>query len=149
HHRHHLRPALVDLAVDKALAHRFAPPLVERPAVEVVLHQILELHALGGDRAREEIAVRIARRTQAHVPVGVDHAVLRQDAVSSDEVVELFHQSALIPAASTTRVQRASSCFTSSPKRSGAPPAAVIPCLESISRIAASLSSSFTSELIF
>src|SRR5437879_8794429 len=139
HHRHHLRPALVDLAVDEALAHGFAPPRVERLAVEIVLHQVLELHALGGDRAREEITVRIARRTQAHVPVGVDHAVLRQDAVSRDEVVELCHQSALIPAASTTRVQRASSCFTSSPKRSGVPPAAAIPCFASRSFICGSV----------
>src|SRR5438445_81397 len=31
HHRHHLRPALVDLAVDEALAHRFAPLRVRLP----------------------------------------------------------------------------------------------------------------------
>src|SRR5437773_7983468 len=137
HHRHHLRPALVDLAVDEALAHRFAPLRIERPAVEVVLHQVCELHALGRDRARYEIAVRVARRAQAHVPVGVDHAVLSEDAVSRDEVFERFHQSALIPAAFTTRFQRASSIFTRRPRRSGLPPAAASPCLASTSLISA------------
>src|SRR5467141_947411 len=139
HYRHHFRAALVDFAVDEALAHRFAPLRVERPAVEVVFHQVLELHFLGGERVREVIALRIARRAQAHVPVGVDHAVLRQDAVSRDEVFELVHQSALIPAALTTRVQRASSCFTRAPKRSGVLPAAAIPCFESRSFICGSV----------
>src|SRR3989441_3367034 len=149
HHCHHIRPAPVDLAVNEALAHRFAPLRVERPAVEVVLQEIFFLNLFWCNGTSEVVTRRVARRAQAHVPVGVDHAVLSEDAVSRDEVFERFHQSALIPAASTTRVQRASSCFTRAPKRSGVPPAAAIPCFESSSRIEVSFSSSFMSELIF
>src|SRR6185503_4632384 len=149
HHRDHLRARLVDLAVNEALGDRFLAARVERPAVEVVLEQVVALHALGRERAREEVALPVRGRAQADVPVGVDHAVLGEDAVGGDEVVEVLHQSALMPASLTTRFQRLSSRSTRAPRTSGGPPAGDMPCLASASRTPASCSAAFTSALIF
>src|SRR5688572_3089567 len=142
HHGHHLGPRAVDLAVDEALEHRFVPAFVACAAVEVVVEQVGGLDALGRYRPRQKIALRILRRAHADVAVGVDHAVLGEDAVRRDQVFQkLVHQSAFMRAALTTRVQRAISAATSSPRRCGAPPAAFMPCLASASRMAVSSSS--------
>ena len=50
---------LVDFAVDVALGHRFASLGVERIALQVVLQDVLHLHALRRKRAREVIALRV------------------------------------------------------------------------------------------
>src|SRR5216684_3547807 len=50
-----------------------------------------------------------------------------------------------MPAATTTRDQRANSFLTSSPRRSGVPPAGAIPCFARSSRISLCLSSAFIS----
>ena len=86
----------------------------------------------------EQVALRIARRAHADMAVGVDDAVLGENPVGRDEVFNQAHlflsfglihdtQSALMPAAATTRDQRASSLRTSSPKRSGVPPTGSCP----------------------
>jgi len=103
HYRHDVGPGLVDFAVDIALAHRLAAGVVQRPAVEVVFEDVLGLHPLRRDGVRQVIAVRILRRAQADVAIGVDHAVLGEDAVRGDQVVEIFHQSAFIPAYTARR----------------------------------------------
>src|SRR5437763_473553 len=46
HDREHIGPRLVDLAVDETLGHRFPAARIERVAVEVVLEDVLGLHAL-------------------------------------------------------------------------------------------------------
>jgi hypothetical protein len=78
--------------VDEALEHRFAAAVVDRLAVEVVLDQIVFLDKLGSNGAGEVIPLRIARRAQADVPVGVDDAVCRKNAVRSDQVLEFFQR---------------------------------------------------------
>jgi hypothetical protein len=99
HHRHDIGPRAIDLAVDEALADRgharFYSLAVERLAVEVVLEDVFHLHGLGRDGAGEEETLRILRRAQADVAVGVDHAVLGEDAVGGDQVFEQrrFHLS--------------------------------------------------------
>jgi hypothetical protein len=70
--------------------HRVAAVGIQRLAVEVVLDQVLDLDALGCERARQVIAVRVFRRAQADVAVGVDDAVVRENAVRGDEVVKFF-----------------------------------------------------------
>ena len=79
--------------MDEALGDRLASLGVQGIRVQVVLDHVLRLHPLRGKRAREVIALRIARRAQADVPVGVDHAVLGEDAVGSNEIVEMVHVS--------------------------------------------------------
>src|SRR6185295_8577641 len=97
------------------------------------------------DRASEEVAVGIVRRANRDMPIGVDDAVLREDSIGRNQVFEKFHQSALIPAALTTRVQRASSSLTRSPSACGAPPPGTSPCFSSTSRTSASWRKSFIS----
>jgi hypothetical protein len=48
------------------------------------------LHDLWSDRTGKKEALRIARRAQADVAVGVDDAVRGEDAVSGDEVFQFF-----------------------------------------------------------
>jgi len=63
-----------------------------RLAVQVVLDQVLFLHKFWSDRPSKVITLRVARRAQAHVTVGVDDAVRREDAVRGDEVLKRFHR---------------------------------------------------------
>src|SRR6185503_2934531 len=120
---------------------------VERHAVQVVLQDVLDLHFLRRERARDEIALRVRRRADAHVPVGVDHAVLGERAVRGYEVLEIFHQSAFMFAALTTRVQRSSSRLTRSPRAWGVPPSGCRPCFSSTSRTAGSRMNWFSDSL--
>src|SRR4051812_28964573 len=60
-------------------------------AVEVVLDEVLDLHRFGSDGPREVVAVRIARRAHADVPIRIDHAMGNEDAVGRNEVFEVFH----------------------------------------------------------
>jgi hypothetical protein len=76
--------------VDEALEHRLAAVGVERLAVEVVLDEIGFLDQLRRNRSRQVVALRVARRAQADVAVGVDDAVRREDAVSRDQVFQFF-----------------------------------------------------------
>src|SRR5947207_6336322 len=157
--RVHVRTRFEDLAVNEALAHRFSSPRIDRIAVEIVLHDVLRHHQFRRNRARQKVAHGIEVRAHAYVPVGVDDAVLRENSVCGDEVFDDAHyvffsgdprigletQSALMPAAATTRSQRASSFCTRSPKRSGVPPAGAMPCLARSSRISFCFSSAFIS----
>ena len=82
HDRHHLGPRAVDLAVDVALDEALALVAGERLAVGVELHQVG-----GGDqrrraRARHDEVVRALVAARADVAVGVEHAVLREDAAA-------------------------------------------------------------------
>ena len=77
--------------MNEPLRHGLAPARVKRIGVEVVLEDVLRLHPLRRERAREVIALRIRRRAQADVSIGVDHAVLGKDAIRSDEVFEMVH----------------------------------------------------------
>ena len=92
HDRHYIGPRAVDLAVDEALEHRLASRFanigVERIAVQVVLDQVLFVHQFRSDGARQVVALRVARRAQADVAVGIDDAVRGEDAVSRDEVFQ-------------------------------------------------------------
>src|SRR4051812_7480059 len=154
HHRLDVGPRLVDLAVDEALAHRLARARVERIALEVVLDHVVLGDQLGRERARHEVAAGVAVGACADVAVGVDDAVLGEDAVRAGEIFDEAHpmlpflgQSALMPAAFTTRDQRASSLFTRAPKRSGGPPPAFMPCFSSSARTSGCLSRAFSSAL--
>jgi acyl-coenzyme A synthetase/AMP-(fatty) acid ligase len=72
--------------VDEALEHRLAAAGIERLAVEVVLDEVRFLDQLRRDRSGKVVALRVARRAQADVAVGVDDAVRREDAIPRDEV---------------------------------------------------------------
>ena len=81
-------PRLVDFAVDEALDVHEPPGLIDRIGIEVVLHDVG-----GGDdrrrlRARQEIAVRRMGMADRHMAVAVEHALVGEDAVRRDEVLD-------------------------------------------------------------
>ena len=59
HHGVHVRPRLVDGAVDEALEIRRAAALVDRRAVEGIFDDVVALDALGRTRPRQQIMLRI------------------------------------------------------------------------------------------
>ena len=61
HYRVHIRPRLIDRAVNEALQIGRAAALVDRAAVERVFDDIVALDALRGAGARQQIMLRIVR----------------------------------------------------------------------------------------
>ena len=59
HHGVHVRPRLVDGAVDEALEIRRAAALVDRRAVVGIFDDVVALDALGRARPRQQIMLRI------------------------------------------------------------------------------------------
>ena len=59
HHGVHVRPRLVDGAVDEALQIRRAAALVDRGAVESIFDDVVALDALRRARPRQQIMLRI------------------------------------------------------------------------------------------
>ena len=85
-HRLHVGATLVDCAVDEALE-------VERPLlgpgrrpVEMEFDDVVDADDAGAARAGQQIPGRIARVADAHVPIGVEHPLHREDAVGDDDV---------------------------------------------------------------
>ena len=59
HHGVHVRPRLVDGAVDETLQIRRAAALVDRGAVESIFDDVVALDALRRTRPRQQIMLRI------------------------------------------------------------------------------------------
>ena len=99
HHRIDVRPRLVDLAVDEALAvEQLAVVLgIDGLAVEIEHEDIGRGHRFRRDRARHQIAMRIARIAHADMTEGIEHVEPRQRAVGGDEVVDQFAIEAKFP----------------------------------------------------
>ena len=90
HHRVDVGPRLVDFAVDEALAvEQLAVVLgIDGLAVEVEDENVGGGHRFRRDRARDQIAVRIARVAHADMAEGIEHVQSRQRAVGGDEIVD-------------------------------------------------------------
>src|SRR5688572_30775152 len=88
HDRHYIGPRAVDLAVDVALEEPFALLTRERLAVRVEPHEIRRRDERRCERARHDEAFRVLVAARAHVPIGVEHFVLREDAARGDEVFD-------------------------------------------------------------
>src|SRR5512145_175632 len=86
HDRHHVGPRAVELAVD--IEHEEALALVagQRFAVCVELHEIRRGDERRRERARHDEALGVLIAARAHVPIGVEHFVLREDTARGDEV---------------------------------------------------------------
>ena len=96
HDRHDVGPRLVDFGVNEALAEHPAVALVERPAVETELHDVIGGDHRGAAGARHEEAARIGRRAEAQMTEAVgDHALVGQDAVADHEVLDQFRHRGL------------------------------------------------------
>ncbi len=90
HHRIDVRPRLVNLAVDEALAVKQHAVIfgIDRLAVEIEHQDIGRGDRFRRDRTRDHIAVRIARIAHADMAEGVEHVKPRQRAIGGDEIVD-------------------------------------------------------------
>ncbi len=87
-HRIDLGPRGIDRRVQEALRAERPVVVVHRRSVERELEDVAGLDERAGTGAREQEAARIARMAHADVSVFVEHAVIRQDPVSDDQVVD-------------------------------------------------------------
>jgi hypothetical protein len=85
HDRHHVGPLAIDLAVQEALEVGTAI-VAHGLAVGVVLHDVGYLHELRRHGARHVEALRMLVASHAHVPVAVEDAFHREDAIGGDQV---------------------------------------------------------------
>src|SRR5256886_15271287 len=88
YHRLHIRPQLVDFAVNEAFDHAAATLRINRIGVEVVFHDVAGGYQNRRERARHQIAVWLARVADTHVSVGIEHAFLGKDTIGGDKVLD-------------------------------------------------------------
>ena len=86
HHSLHVRPRLVDAAMNEPLVIKRAAVIAHRRAIEIERDDMIFLDHLGRHRGREQEAARIVRMAHAHMAIGVHHILAGQDAVGDDEV---------------------------------------------------------------
>src|SRR5215510_9373610 len=84
----HVRPRLIDAAVDEALEIRRPVARVDRIAFERELHDVVLLDALGRTRSRQQEALGIVGMARAHMPERVHDTLMREDAVGGDDLFE-------------------------------------------------------------
>ena len=88
HDRMHVRPRLVEAAMDEALEIGRLAARIDRLALERELHDVVLLDAVRRPRPRQEEALRIVGMPRADMAERVDHAFGREDAVGGDEFFE-------------------------------------------------------------
>ncbi len=82
-------PLLVDLAVNEAL--EVAPAFdrrIDRLAVQIEYDHVLFGDEIGRQRPRLQIMARVTRIADADVPEGIDNALVSQDSVGCDQILE-------------------------------------------------------------
>src|SRR6266536_2662915 len=88
YHRFHIRPQLVDFAVDEAFDHAAATLRINRIGVEVVFHDVAGGYQNRRERTRHQIAGWIARVADTHVSVGIEYALFSKDTIGCDKVLD-------------------------------------------------------------
>src|SRR5215472_5318798 len=79
---------LVDFAVDEALDIEGTTVWLERISVEIELHDVVGGHQAGSHAACEQKMPRVSIVPHADMSKTVDHALVREDAVGGDEIVD-------------------------------------------------------------
>jgi hypothetical protein len=92
HHAVDVGSRFVEAAMDEALEIGWTTIVAHDFAIERELHDVALLDELGAARARQEKALGIGRVAHADMAIGVDHALMRQNAVGDDEVVECLFE---------------------------------------------------------
>src|ERR1043166_5874094 len=88
HDRHDLRARAIDLAVDIALDEALALVAGGRLAVRPPLDEVRGSDERRGARARHDEVLAPLVTARADVAIGVEHAVLGENAACGDEVVD-------------------------------------------------------------
>ena len=85
--RHHVLSRRIDAAVNDSLRKQPVGGGLRRLGIEGEFEHVGGLDELRRARPWQEIAARIGRMPQAHVPEGIEHAFVRQDAARERKVV--------------------------------------------------------------
>ena len=88
HDRHHVGPGAVDLAMDEALEIDAPGLAIARRAVQVELDDVAGLDGGGRHVARQQEMVRVLVVAHARMAEGVDHALVEQDVVGVDQILQ-------------------------------------------------------------
>ena len=88
HNRTHLRPRLIDFAVNEAFEVHRAATLIDRRAVEVVFEDVLGRHQCGRHAARHQVAVRILVVPRADMAKAIHDALVVQNMIGRHEVID-------------------------------------------------------------
>ena len=95
HDRYDVGTRLIDRSVDRPLEIHGPPTLVDRVALKIVFHDVVELDELGAARTGQKEAIRPIGTADAHVPKRVRHAFACEDVVRHHKVapqrVEIGH----------------------------------------------------------
>src|SRR5262245_11030963 len=83
----HIRSKLVDFTMDESLNHAAAILLIDRIGIEVVLHDVARGHRDRCERAGHQVTAWIARMTNAHMSLGIEHTLLGENAVGGNKVL--------------------------------------------------------------
>ena len=98
-HRLNDRANLINEAVDHALGIEPARRRHDRLGIQRELEDVVGLNQLGPARARQEITSGVVGMTYAHVPEGIEHVLVGEDAVGARKlaphVVEIGQESIL------------------------------------------------------
>jgi hypothetical protein len=84
----HVLAHLVDLAVDVALGIKLHARVRQRHALHVVFDNVISGDQRRRKPARHQVVVRVVGMTDADVPEGIEDAVVGEDPVGGDEVLD-------------------------------------------------------------
>src|SRR5215475_8293311 len=86
YHRLHVRPCLVNPAVNEPLMIKRATVIAHWGAIEIEFDDMIFHDHFGRDRGCEQEPIWIAGMTHAHMAIGVDYILAGQDAVGDHKV---------------------------------------------------------------
>src|SRR5215470_13388136 len=86
-HRSHVRPRFENLAMDDALGIELCGRRLDGLGVEVEFQNVGWLYQLRRTRPRQEVPTWVVGMANAHMPEGVDHALMGENAVGNGKLV--------------------------------------------------------------
>ena len=87
-HRHHVRPRLVNFAMNEALQKHGSTTVAHGVAIEIELHDVGGGDQRRRERPRHEKAIGIGRMTRADVAEAVENAKVGEDAAASHDIFD-------------------------------------------------------------
>ena len=88
HHRHDVRPRLVDFGVDEALQEHRSAARIYGVAVEVEFHDVVGRHQRRRQRARHQEMIGIGGMAGADMAKTIQHAEIGENAASGHDVID-------------------------------------------------------------
>ena len=87
-HRHHVRPRLVNFAMNEAFQKHRSTTVAHGVAIEIELHDVGGGDQRRRERPRHEKAIGIGRMTRADVAEAVENAKVGEDAAASHDIFD-------------------------------------------------------------